>query len=391
VSQAGELQLAYWDTYYDNNTGMIPVTVTREYEVACEPVCEPTTEVCDDDIDNDCDWAVDSDCDVEEEACTDDISSSVNVPGTTNTTSPVNAWTVAVDDVLSITAVGTWAAGSEVPCTRTSDADGIDAGHVCFELYGMNGEFAYGALVGRINGGSWFLVGTMYSAPVTEAWTLELAYRDSNYEDNSGEVTVTVTREYDIACPSTPYCGDGVVNNTGEQCDDGNEVNTDTCSNTCQTNTPAPTGGGGASSSIGGWVTSLLETGPETETLLETGPQEATPETVVSACEEDTYILARLKKLSTLDMEIVQVIPAKYARKLWTKSLKLSTKLTRVLLSASSIEARNDVIRKFVCRIEMLKEKRGLRHQNIGADSGGDEIDYLLQYLQDLAILQFVK
>gem|GEM_PF-7100837 len=33
----------------------------------------------------------------------------------------------------------------------------------------MNGEFAYGALVGRINGGSWFLVGTMYSAPVTEA------------------------------------------------------------------------------------------------------------------------------------------------------------------------------------------------------------------------------
>gem|GEM_PF-4591818 len=69
----------------------------------------------------------------------------------------------------------------------------------------------------------------------------------------------------------------------------------------------------------------------------------------------------------------------------------MSTKLTRVLLSASSIEARNDVIRKFVCRIEMLKEKRGLRHQNIGADSGGDEIDYLLQYLQDLAILQFVK
>gem|GEM_PF-4418515 len=55
MSQAGELQLAYWDTYYDNNTGMIPVTVTREYEVACEPVCEPTTEVCDDDIDNDCD------------------------------------------------------------------------------------------------------------------------------------------------------------------------------------------------------------------------------------------------------------------------------------------------------------------------------------------------
>jgi hypothetical protein len=37
-----------------------------------------------------------------------------------------------------------------------------------------------------------------------------------------------------------------------------------------------------------------------------------------------------------------------------------------------------------VCKIEKLKEARGLKHKNIWADSGGDEIDYL-------AILQFVQ
>ena len=30
------------------------------------------------------------------------------------------------------------------------------------------------------------------------------------------------------------YCGDSIVNQTSEQCDDGNSINTDGCSNTCQ-------------------------------------------------------------------------------------------------------------------------------------------------------------
>ncbi|MFA5051679.1 MAG: SdrD B-like domain-containing protein [Patescibacteria group bacterium] len=34
-----------------------------------------------------------------------------------------------------------------------------------------------------------------------------------------------------------PYCGDGIVNQTSEQCDDGNTVDTDACSNQCQTQT----------------------------------------------------------------------------------------------------------------------------------------------------------
>jgi cysteine-rich repeat protein len=36
------------------------------------------------------------------------------------------------------------------------------------------------------------------------------------------------------AFPSAPSCGDGVINQTGEQCDDGNTINGDKCSSTCQ-------------------------------------------------------------------------------------------------------------------------------------------------------------
>ena len=84
--------------------------------------------------------------------------------------------------------------------------------------------------MGRINGGDWFFVGTTYSATIVEAGTLELAYWDSTYDDNSGEVSVTITVETEVAC----VCGDGSVNNE-EQCDDGNEVNDDSCTNACTT------------------------------------------------------------------------------------------------------------------------------------------------------------
>lgn len=46
---------------------------------------------------------------------------------------------------------------------------------------------------------------------MTEVGTLELAYWDSNNEDNSGEVAVTVTREYEIECPYEPSCGNGIL------------------------------------------------------------------------------------------------------------------------------------------------------------------------------------
>ncbi|MFA5030977.1 MAG: SdrD B-like domain-containing protein, partial [Patescibacteria group bacterium] len=45
---------------------------------------------------------------------------------------------------------------------------------------------------------------------------------------NGEHKTCTLTNAY------TPYCGDGIVNQASEQCDDGNTNNTDECSNTCQ-------------------------------------------------------------------------------------------------------------------------------------------------------------
>ena len=37
-------------------------------------------------------------------------------------------------------------------------------------------------------------------------------------------------------CVIQAYCGDGIVNQASEQCDDGNQVDNDACSNTCKTN-----------------------------------------------------------------------------------------------------------------------------------------------------------
>ena len=42
-----------------------------------------------------------------------------------------------------------------------------------------------------------------------------------------------------IACVAPAVCGNGQVE-TGEACDDGNEVDGDDCTNACQANTPPP-------------------------------------------------------------------------------------------------------------------------------------------------------
>lgn len=57
---------------------------------------------------------------------------------------------------------------------------------------------------------------------------MELAYRDENNGDNSGEVYATITVETEVAC----VCGDGRINNN-EQCDDGNTEIGDGCNSVC--------------------------------------------------------------------------------------------------------------------------------------------------------------
>jgi len=78
-----------------------------------------------------------------------------------------------------------------------SDASGQTAGTLIGENYGlwsMDGFSApYGALVGEINGGPYFLVGTSFSGTASAAGTLGLMYWDSYYGDNTGSITANVS------------------------------------------------------------------------------------------------------------------------------------------------------------------------------------------------------
>lgn len=388
--------------------------------------CTPTLEICND-IDDDCDDSIDEEgfCDVvipvcgdgivngeeqcdfkqdmmlmsestinkscsmtctrvcTEEVVTDKVTITDHTVQATNNT-PTISQTVSTGDTLQITAVWTWRAGeSDSPASREWTADGLDW-HPEFNW------FKFGALVGRINGGAWFFVGTNFNQTVSESGLLELIYWDSVYDDNSGEVAVTVTT-------TTP---NGNVENVPVECpvddDDGDDDDDDECtSEDCDDDdddTPTEKKSGWQASSVWGSTpatpATLLETGPENEGNV---PTEATAETVIAACEEDTYILERLGKLKKLSMEIIEVIPSKYARKIGTQAIKLTSQLLSKLRKTADKEAKNNHIRALVCEIEMLKEARGLRHKNIGANANGNEVDYLLQYLQDIAILQFVK
>jgi cysteine-rich repeat protein len=381
----------------------------------------------------------------EEEICTGTVStdSPVTVPSMTTKWSPVTAVTFNSGDSITIVAPGTWAVGNDDPCSRTSDANGIDADHECFVQYGMHEGFPFGALLWSINGGAWFVVWTNYSFTAEAAWTLVLANNDSTFEDNTGELTVTITKTSvtEVECPYVPacgngtwdtwedtrcdgdsmmseksiawycndscqwvvneYCGDGIQNNEGEQCDDGNENDTDSCSNDCTTNTPAPSGGWQASS-IGGWSvwpSSLLETGPEDEqpteeqkTEEQIATEKAINEAVEAACNEDTYILERLAKLVKQPKEVVYTVPSEYVAKYDMQITEAKVKLLAELAKATTDDERNDYIRTLVCDVETLKAERGLRHAHIWFMKEATNVaDYILQYVQDIAILHFVK
>lgn len=202
-------------------------------------------------------------CDVtpeEPEECTEELETTENTTVQAIQSTPlVTATTVVVGDSLHITAEGAWAAGNDDPCTRTSDANGINADHACFGTYGMNGDFPYGALVGRINGGNWFFVGTNYNGVAASAGTLELMYWDSGHEDNSGSIEVTITKTTTVVVECPEEC-------EGDECDEVCEGEDQDCNgnNDDEDDTPPPSGGAASSiSSISAGPSTLLETGPE--------------------------------------------------------------------------------------------------------------------------------
>jgi hypothetical protein len=78
---------------------------------------------------------------------------------------------------------------SEVPAY----AVGTQIGAV-FPMWSQNSLIApYGSLVGQIGSGSWFTIGTNFTATASSAGVLKLYYFDSNNYDNTGSIRAHVT------------------------------------------------------------------------------------------------------------------------------------------------------------------------------------------------------
>ncbi|MBI3622674.1 DUF4215 domain-containing protein [Candidatus Pacearchaeota archaeon] len=58
---------------------------------------------------------------------------------------------------------------------------------------------------------------------------------DDTFGDYDYQDIVVVIKS--LSCTSPPFCGDGKINQASEQCDDGNLINNDSCSNDCNINT----------------------------------------------------------------------------------------------------------------------------------------------------------
>jgi len=103
-----------------------------------------------------------------------------------------------------------WSAGA---ANRISNANGLDglSPLPCqptgdFGFHSQDGEtFRFGALVGRIGAGDWFLLGTDYDAVVSATGRLFLVYWDQNNGDNTGFVTATIdVNPLAVPTPGTP-------------------------------------------------------------------------------------------------------------------------------------------------------------------------------------------
>ena len=102
---------------------------------------------------------------------------------------------------ISADETDTWTLGlsSSSEPTRTGNADGLTgfSNYVTSDLSAL-----FGTLVGRIGDGNFFSIGTSFDGTAANAGVLSLFAWDSNSEDNSGDIRVTVT---------TPDGPDGVV------------------------------------------------------------------------------------------------------------------------------------------------------------------------------------
>jgi uncharacterized protein (DUF2141 family) len=111
--------------------------------------------------------------------------------------------TVSQGQKVEINASGFWNSGG-----GSSDANGLGS------TGGLNGSFNIGSLVARIGNAAWFQVGVSSVVNAANAGTVYLAMNDTNYDDNTGQLSV----QYRIQASSATvvWTGASGVNNNAD-------------------------------------------------------------------------------------------------------------------------------------------------------------------------------
>ena len=122
--------------------------------------------------------------------------------------------TVAADDLWSAGALPRWSNANGLTGTLLAtgtDESGQAAGTVIGTDFGLLDGFAYGELVGQIDGGAYFAVGTSFAGTANATGTLKLFYWDTFTADNSGSVSATVSVVPEPTSVALMLAGLGIV------------------------------------------------------------------------------------------------------------------------------------------------------------------------------------
>ena len=126
------------------------------------------------------------------------------------------AFTVTVnpDDLWSAGALPRWSNADGLTATTYatgSDESGQPAGTQIGADFGLLNGFYYGELVGQIDNGAYFAVGTDFNGTANATGTLKLFYWDTFTPDNSGSVAATVSTVPEPGSLALMLAGVGIV------------------------------------------------------------------------------------------------------------------------------------------------------------------------------------
>jgi len=241
-SADGQATFYFYDDIYSDNSGSLNLDIYR-----CQSVCDGDTELDKADIGNS----------ASELAHTITGWSSANIPG--NYGGCQNGGICTYRQILG--------EGENSCADNESNRDATVVLHagtntiknlIVRHLDGISLLDSFDVYINDVNVGTY----TDLTQEQTEVWITTIF--DVSGEDLSGDITVKFYAKDNIwtSCPTygqvsidwvsingcgeawEPACGDDVVNQTSEQCDDGNIINEDGCSSTCHLEQISPINGG---------------------------------------------------------------------------------------------------------------------------------------------------